>query len=213
MTEEFKRLRVLWPDHLGLARGKYVPAALAANGIRHCTGLWALAYDRTMTPETPGSRWNDGLPDFDATYSMDDVRPGWEPGTKVVVADLTDEEGALGISPRGALRKAIADWAALGYQPYVGIEFEAFIFEPDGNGGWKPMDTPGAYVYGTGPAVDPHGLIDATRPTFPSSRLTPSTTRPSSSSLSATPTPCARPTRASSSKSWPVKWPTVSVYV
>ncbi len=161
MTEEFKRLRVLWPDHLGLARGKYVPAALAANGIRHCTGLWALAYDRTMTPETPGSRWNDGLPDFDATYSMDDVRPGWEPGTKVVVADLTDEEGALGISPRGALRKAIADWAALGYQPYVGIEFEAFIFEPDGNGGWKPMDTPGAYVYGTGPAVDPHGLIDA----------------------------------------------------
>ncbi len=29
MSSEFNRLRVLWPDHLGLARGKYVPASLA----------------------------------------------------------------------------------------------------------------------------------------------------------------------------------------
>lgn len=161
MSDDFKRLRVLWPDHLGLARGKYVPASLAANGIRHCTGLWALAYDRTMTPDTPGSRWSEGLPDFDATYEMSALRPGWEPGTKVVVADLTDHTGALGVSPRGALRRAIADWRAMGFSPYVGIEFEAFVYEPDAAGGWKPMDTPGAYVYGTGPAVDPHGLIDA----------------------------------------------------
>ena len=88
MSEEFNRLRVLWPDHLGLARGKYVPAKLAANGVRHCTGLWALGYDRQMTPETPGAHWNDGLPDLDATYDLDAIRPGWEPGTRVVVADL-----------------------------------------------------------------------------------------------------------------------------
>src|SRR5450631_2045041 len=84
VSEEFNRLRVLWPDHLGLARGKYVPASLADNGVRHCTGLWALGYDRQMTPETPGSHWNDGLPDLDATYDLDAIRPGWEPGTKVV---------------------------------------------------------------------------------------------------------------------------------
>jgi glutamine synthetase len=41
------------------------------------------------------------------------------------------------------------------------MEFEAYIFEPDGSGGWRPIDTPGAYVYGTGPAVDPYGLLDA----------------------------------------------------
>ena len=161
MTEHWRKLRVLWPDHLGLARGKYVPSALAQRGVRHCTGLWALAYDRSMTPETPGSHWNDGLPDFDATYEMDDIRPGWEPGTRVVVADLTDHTGALGVSPRAALRRAIADWRDLGYEPFVGIEFEAFVYEPDGRGGWQPMNTPGAYVYGTGPAVDPYGLIEA----------------------------------------------------
>lgn len=161
MSEEFNRLRVLWPDHLGLARGKYVPAKLAANGVRHCTGLWALGYDRQMTPETPGSHWNDGLPDLDATYPLDAIRPSWEPGTKVVVADLSDHDGPVAVSPRGALRRAIADWQGLGFSPYVGMEFEAYLFTPDGHGGWQPLDTPGAYVYGTGPAVDPHGLLDA----------------------------------------------------
>jgi len=161
MSEDFNRLRVLWPDHLGLARGKYVPAKLAANGVRHCTGTWALGYDRQMTPETTGSHWNDGLPDFEARYDLDAIRPGWEPGTRVVVADLSDHQGPISVSPRAALRKAIADWTALGYRPFVGMEFEAYLFAPDGLGGWKPLDTPGAYVYGTGPAVDPVGVLDA----------------------------------------------------
>ncbi len=161
MSEEFNRLRVLWPDHLGLARGKYVPAKLAANGVRHCTGLWALGYDRQMTPDTPGAHWNDGLPDLEATYALDAIRPGWEPGTRVVVADLSDHDGPIEVSPRGALRRAISDWQALGFSPYVGMEFESYLFTPDGQGGWEPLDTPGAYVYGTGPAVDPLGILDA----------------------------------------------------
>ena len=161
MSSEFNRLRVLWPDHLGLARGKYVPADLADHGVRHCTGLWALGYDRGMTPETPGSNWSEGLPDLDATYPLSDIRPGWESGTKVVVADLMRLGRPVDVAPRHALRRAIADWEELGLSPFVGMEFEAYVFEPDGEGGWRPIDTPGAYVYGTGPSVDPHGLLDA----------------------------------------------------
>jgi glutamine synthetase len=161
MSASFDRVRVLWPDHLGLPRGKYVPADLAAHGAHHCTGTWALGYDRGMTPETPGSFWNDGLPDFDAGFSLDDLRPGWEEGTKVVVASLTKDGMGFPVSPREALRKAITDWRALGYEPFVGIELEAYIFAPDGNGGWAPLETPGAFVYGTGPAVDPTGVVDA----------------------------------------------------
>jgi glutamine synthetase len=161
MSDDFDRVRVLWPDHLGLARGKYLPASLAAHGARHCTGTWALGYDRGMTPETTGSFWNEGLPDFDATYDLDDLRPGWETGTRVVVADLTRHGEPVAVAPRSALRKAVADWREMGYDPMVGMEFEAFVFAPDGAGGWRPLDTPGAFVYGTGPAVDPHGLVDA----------------------------------------------------
>ena len=143
MSDSMDRVRILWPDHLGLARGKYVPSALAARGAHHCTGTWALGYDRGMTPETPGSRWAEGLPDMHATYSLDDARPGWEPGTSVVVADLEADGGLVGVAPRTALRKAVADWRGAGYEPMVGIEFEAFLFEPDGAGGWRPARHPG----------------------------------------------------------------------
>ncbi|HEY5104875.1 MAG TPA: glutamine synthetase family protein [Acidimicrobiales bacterium] len=161
MASSFDRVRVLWPDHLGLARGKYVPANLADKGTRHCTGTWALGYDRGMTPETPGSHWSEGLPDFEATFDLDDLRPSWEPNTKVVVADLKRKGVAFSVSPRAALRKAVDDWRELGYEAFVGIELEAYVYVSDGAGGWMPMDTPGAFVYGTGPSVDPHGLIDA----------------------------------------------------
>ncbi len=160
MDQTYDRVRVLWPDHLGLARGKYVPASLAQRGVRHCTGLWALGYDREMTPETPGSLWNEGLPDMDAIFEMSDLRPSWESGTRVVVADLVRHGEPVAVAPRAALRRAISAWSDLGYSVDCGLEFEAYIFEPDGNGGWRPIDTPGAFVYGTGSSVDPYGLVD-----------------------------------------------------
>ena len=47
----------------------------------------------------------------------------------------------------------------------VGLELEAFLFEPDGERGWAPTRTPGSYVYGTGSAVDPSGTIEGIRGT------------------------------------------------
>ncbi len=154
------RIRVLWPDHLGLPRGKYVPAHLADHGVRHCTGTWALGYDRDMTPYTMGSGWERGLPDMAATWQASELRPSWEDGTKVVVADLTADGAPVAVSPRAALRKAVADWKDLGLTAHAGIELEAYLMEPDGEGGYRPIDTPGAFVYGTGMAVDPHGVLD-----------------------------------------------------
>ena len=63
------------------------------------------------------------------------------------------------MSPRHALRRAVADWNDLGYHPKVGIELEAYVFEPDGEGGWRPYHTPSAFVYGTGVMADPDRLI------------------------------------------------------
>jgi glutamine synthetase len=159
MDERFDRLRVLWPDHLGLARGKYVPARLAERGARHCTGVWALGYNREMEPGTAGSHYYDGLPDMVARFDPAAIRPGWEDATGVVVADLEENDQPVAVSPRAALRRAVAAWAERGCSPVVGIELEAYLLEPDGAGGWRPLDTPGAFVYGTGAAVDPGGVI------------------------------------------------------
>ena len=156
---EYKRIRVLFPDHLGLPRGKYIPSAQADHGARHCISTFALAYDRSMTP-APGAKMLEGLPDCELNFSLEEVRRSWEPDTGVVVGDLSFRSQPLSISPRHVLRRAICDWEKLGYKSKLGIELEAYVLQPDGQGGWKAWDTPGAYVYGTGSAVDPVGLID-----------------------------------------------------
>jgi glutamine synthetase len=102
----------------------------------------------------------EGLPDCDANFDGADVRPGWQPGTHVVIPDITRGGQPVPLAPRNVLKDAIEKWRAHGLEPMVGIELEAFLFEPADNGGWQPIDTPGHYVYGTGMAVDPSGTID-----------------------------------------------------
>jgi len=157
---DYERIRLLWPDHLGLARGKYLPAATAEEGTAHCLALFALDYDRVMDVEAPGPKVLEGLPDLEAHFSPEAVRPGWEPDTAVAVADITFEGGEVAMGPRPAVKRAIQAWQDLGYDPMLGIELEAYVMEPDDHGGWRRVATPGHYVYATGPAGDPTGLID-----------------------------------------------------
>jgi len=59
----YRRVRVLFSDHLGLARGKYQPINTAAGGeARFCISLYGLTYDKQLLP-VPGSGLLDGLPD------------------------------------------------------------------------------------------------------------------------------------------------------
>lgn len=159
MSPEFDRLRLLWPDHLGLARGKYLTPAKADRGTAHCITLFTLGFDREMIPHDGGFFWK-GLPDCDAFYDDAELRQGWQEGTAVVVPDITRGGQPVPLAPRNVLKDAIDKWQSHGLEPMVGLELEAFLFEPDGAGSWRPISTPGAYVYGTGSAVDPSGTID-----------------------------------------------------
>lgn len=158
-TEAAARVRVLWPDHLGIARGKYVPTRTARGVANFCVGVFSQHYDRTVSL-VPGAGFDAGFPDVEARYDLAEARAGWEPHTQVVIADLYDADGPLAVSPRHALRRAVDAWRSIGYEVDIGIELEAFVLEPDENGGWRPWATPGGYVYGTGPLADPAGLFD-----------------------------------------------------
>jgi len=157
-----ERLRLLFCDHLNLARGKYLPGDRIGDGAaRFCQGVFAIGYDKAMLA-APGSGLAEGLPDMVAVYQAADIRPGWEPDTRVVVADLLANDGTpLPLCGRGLLKRTVADWQALGYAPKVGIELEAYAFQRDAEGRLRPYDTPGAYVYGTGPLADPLRIVDA----------------------------------------------------
>jgi len=156
-----ERLRVLFCDHLNIVRGKYVPWRGRDGAARFCRGTFGVGYDKDLIP-APGATVLEGLPDMEAVYEAAAARPGWERNTRVVMCDLLDNHGQpLPQCARGALKRAIAGWHALGYEPMVGIELEAYAFQIEPDGSLKPYDTPSSHVYATGPFADPRGFTDA----------------------------------------------------
>ena len=96
------------------------------------------------------------------SYKADDIRDGWEPNTKVVIADQFDHNGEpLAMCGRGLLKRSVEQWQAKGLTPKIGIELEAFAFEYNDEGQLVPYETPGAFVYSTGPMTDPIGFTNA----------------------------------------------------
>ena len=159
MTTEAHRIRLFWPDHLGIPRSKYLPIEFAAGGTGHCTAVFALGYHRDMDP-APGSFMMEGLRDMRAEFDGHDVRPGWDPDTDVVVGSLRLDEDPYPWAPRYVLEQAVAGWAELGYKVNIGIELEAFVLEKDERGDWVPYNTPGSHVYAVGAFADPAGLLE-----------------------------------------------------
>jgi glutamine synthetase len=154
------RVRILFADQLNLARGKYVPMSEARKGhARFCVGTYAVTYSRALV-DAPGGGLLTGLPDMAAVFDPAALRPGWEPRTQIALADLRFQGEPFALCGRSALKRAIVGWRAHGFDPMVGIELEAYIFQRGPDGGWVPYETPGAFVYGTGPFTDPAGLID-----------------------------------------------------
>jgi len=154
------RCRVLFADQLNLARGKYVPMADAARGhTRMCVGTFAVTYDKALVA-APGGGMLDGLPDMEVRFDPKAMRPSWDEGTQIALGNLWFKNEPFALCGRGALQRAIDAWRARGLDPMVGIEMEAYIFQRGENGEWVPYDTPGSFVYGTGPFADPAGLID-----------------------------------------------------
>ena len=155
---DWDRIRVLWPDHLGLARGKYLPARLAHKGTSHCVTVFALGYDRSMVP-APGAYLLEGLPDMQVSFDEADVRQGWDDGaTGVVIGNASMHGEPHPVFSRHALSRAVAEWEAMGYTLQVGLELEAYVFS-GGLASPMPYATPGSMVYGTGVGSDPTGVI------------------------------------------------------
>ncbi|MDQ2093482.1 glutamine synthetase family protein [Rhodalgimonas zhirmunskyi] len=156
------RLRAIFCDHLSIVRGKYLPnSKIADSETRFCRSTFGVHYDKDLL-DAPGAMMMDGLPDMELRWKHDEIRDSWDDHTKIVIGDLYDDAGALlPLCPRGALKRAVADWQDLGLTPMVGIELECFAMQAGDDGRLVPYDTPGGVVYGTGPFSDPLRFNDA----------------------------------------------------
>jgi glutamine synthetase len=160
MDTEGKRLRLLWSDIHGIERGKYLYGDWAERGkANFCLATYPLTFDREILP-IPGLAFDVGLPDLEAMLDPTTVRTGWEPNTVVGIGDTFHRHAPVPVDPRHVLRTAVEPWVRMGLTPQVAFEFEFYLLAPDGEGGWRPIHTPGSRVYGTGMAVDPEGVVN-----------------------------------------------------
>jgi len=163
MTSQSPRLRAMFCDHLSIMRGKYLPASkMKDDESRFARPTFSVHYDKDLLIEAPGTMCLEGIPDMALRWRADEIRAGWEPNTKVVTGDLYGGDGTpLPMCPRGALKRAVSAWEAIGLTPKVGIELEAYAFVRNDDGQIVPYDTPGGVVYGTGNFTDPRRFTDA----------------------------------------------------
>jgi len=159
-TDARPRLRLLWADLLGVERGKYLYGRRADAGhTNFAVTTFVTALDKSILP-VQGFAHDVGLPDLHARVDPSSLRPGWEKDTVVGMANLSREGAPLALCPREMLRRACAPWIDAGLYPQLAFELEFYLLAPDGHGGYGPLTAPAPRVYGTGPAVDPDGVLD-----------------------------------------------------
>lgn len=163
MSDTPPRLRAMFCDHLSIMRGKYLPASkMKDDESRFARPTFSVHYDKDLLIEAPGTMCLQGIPDMALRWKADEIRQGWEPNTRVVTGDLFGGDGApIPMCPRGALKRAVAAWEAIGLTPKVGIELEAYAFVRNPDDSIEPYDTPGGVVYGTGIFADPRDFTTA----------------------------------------------------
>lgn len=155
-----RRVRVMWTDLNGLAHGRYIPEHLLERHGHHAVTTLTMNIERDILPVT-GYSGDVGYPDMSTVPDVGSRRPGWEPDTDVVVADLEFNHQPLEIAPRSALRRAVDAWRARGYEPLLGFEMEFYAMSPDADspGGFRCAPMPSHRVYGVGNGAGNPGLL------------------------------------------------------
>ena len=158
MPEAAEIARVFYSDLHGLSHGKYVAGDELAHPTHYAVTVLTQTLDGDMPP-APGYGADVGFPDMEARADLATRRPGWEPDTDVVFADLFHTDGReLPIDVRRALRLTADRWVQRGLTPMAGFEMELYLLAKDPSDGFEALGVPWHRVYGTGPSFDPTGL-------------------------------------------------------
>jgi glutamine synthetase len=134
---------VAFCDMQGRLMGKRVSARLfvddvAEHGAECCNYLLAVDVDMNTVDGYAMSSWDTGYGDMVMTPDFATLRLlPWLPGTALVVADLSWDDGSpITAAPRGILKKQIDRLSQRGLVPYVGTELEFIVFDDSYRAAW-----------------------------------------------------------------------------
>ncbi len=134
---------VAFADMQGRLTGKRVSARLfteevAKHGAECCNYLLAVDVDMNTVDGYAMSSWDTGYGDMVMTPDFATLRRiPWLPGTALVMADLSWEDGSpVTAAPRSILARQIGRLAERGLVPYVGTELEFMVFDDTYRDAW-----------------------------------------------------------------------------
>lgn len=153
-------LRIEFADQHGICRGKIVPVGrleeVMEEGINCAQPTFSLDLAYGIPPGTGTAEAVDYadmtvMPD-PSTFTL----VPYQPGTARMIGDLYADGQPFPYCPRGLLKRVVAAYDELGYDPIVATELEFFVFTEGGAGYYQ--DKPSC-VYQTGCRVDPLELM------------------------------------------------------
>jgi glutamine synthetase len=116
----------------GIIRGKYMSRAKFLSALDHGFGFCdvVLGWDSQdqLYDNVKFTGWHTGYPDAPVRIIVDSCRPlPFEDAGLFFLCEFEPPADAL--CPRGMLRRVIERTHALGFDPYVGFEYEFFVFD------------------------------------------------------------------------------------
>ncbi len=156
------RVRVHFTDLLGVSRNKVVPVSglddACEEGINFCISAFCVDHVGEVIEGT-------GLGaevDFRDAQVVPDLSTltvvPWERSTAVAIGDVVFDGAPLPASPRGLLKRAVAELEERGLRAVAGHELEFFLLRPNGGGYEQYAKQPGL-VYTLSPSVDTEGVL------------------------------------------------------
>jgi glutamine synthetase len=158
-----RSVRLQFSDLHGIVRGREIPIddfeEIAEDGSGFVEAVMTVDLRHNIV-----SGFAEGFRDLLARPDLSTLATlPWAPSTAICLCDI-EETGTHGPSPldsRGALRRAIEGYRALGLEPVLGPELEFYLCEPDATSpwGWRRYDNVPSRVYTTDPTADPRRIL------------------------------------------------------
>ncbi len=136
-------------DLNGIARGKRLQAGMWESIVDHGVAMANAIFQMDMASDvwdTPYGNFDNGYPDIHVVPIPGTLRKvPWEEGVALAVCRSEETTGgAVPVDPRNVLQAGIDRAASHGYDPFVGVELEFFLLDPETR---LPRDQ-GISVYG-----------------------------------------------------------------
>jgi glutamine synthetase len=158
-----RAVRLQYADLHGICRGKDIPISAFPHAAEEGIGFVAAIMTVDLRHNVVAG-FEEGFPDILARPDLNTLVPlPWQPDVVACLVDLEDPatHETSPMDSRGALKRILAEFTALGVSPIVGPELEFYLCEPDplAPNGYRGYASQDSGVYTVGDLADPKGTL------------------------------------------------------